>query len=105
MWWKDALGAQKDRWVCAYLTAAAGGVGSPDVIKELKGALRIVKLTVAVNVVCLLVVLKELKVVLHFVKPMAAGGGVCMKGAVFARKVFMGAPIFVWLMGAEKDVM
>lgn len=104
-WWKDALGARKDRWVYAYLMVAAGGVGSPDVIKELREALRIVKLTVAVNVVCLPVVLKELKVVHHFVKPMGAEGGVCMKGAGFARKVFMEAPTFVWPTGAEKDVM
>lgn len=104
-WWKDALGARKDRWVYAYLTVAAGGVGSPDVIKELREALRIVKLTGAVNVVCLPVVLKVLKVVHHFVKPMGAEGGVCMKGVGFARKVFMGAPIFVWPTGAERDVM
>lgn len=104
-WWKDALGARKDRWVCAYLTAVGGGVGSTGVIKELRAALRIVKLTGAVNVVCLPVVLKELKVVHLFVKPMGAEGGVCMKVAGFARKVFMEAPTFVWPTGAERDVM
>lgn len=100
----DVLVVLKDRLVCAFLTAAAGGASSKVVTRELKAAQCIVKLTVVGNAVCSPVVRKERKAVHHFVKHTAAESGVCTTAVGFALKAFTEERTFVSLTVAARGV-